>query len=155
MIMDFEMSFSPFFQAMGDLKVLTASDDNGVNSGTFITKSSQQAKDLMDLLAAQSFLVSQSPEDRDQEEEEEEGGGGEKEGLVASSSVLNSISYLNPSSSFSNKFPFEYEQRSFHYLLNTPLWRQRGNLPTYSDYLNIQAFDLFFSFLLHCAFFIS
>eukprot|EP01034_Spumella_vulgaris_P018254 gene18254-23305_t len=31
--------------------------------------------------------------------------------------------------------PFEYEQRAFHYLMNTPLWQGRG-LPQYQgDYL--------------------
>jgi hypothetical protein len=29
------------------------------------------------------------------------------------------------------KYPFEYEQRSFHYLLNTRVWRDRKTLPRY------------------------
>eukprot|EP00602_Paraphysomonas_sp_CaronLab_P008001 CAMPEP_0185034254 /NCGR_PEP_ID=MMETSP1103-20130426/23953_1 /TAXON_ID=36769 /ORGANISM="Paraphysomonas bandaiensis, Strain Caron Lab Isolate" /LENGTH=312 /DNA_ID=CAMNT_0027570833 /DNA_START=63 /DNA_END=1001 /DNA_ORIENTATION=- len=29
------------------------------------------------------------------------------------------------------KHPFEYEQRAFHYLLNTPMWKSRPKLPTY------------------------
>jgi hypothetical protein len=30
------------------------------------------------------------------------------------------------------KHPFEYEQRAFHYLLNTRVWKARAGLPTYS-----------------------
>ena len=35
------------------------------------------------------------------------------------------------------KYPFEYEQRAIHYLLNTDVWSKRG-LPTYKEYSNVR-----------------
>lgn len=46
------------------------------------------------------------------------------------------------------KHPFEYEQRAFHYLLDTKIWRQRG-LPTYPG--NISSLWEHFHFLPQCA----
>ena len=31
------------------------------------------------------------------------------------------------------KHPFEYEQRAFHYVLNTKIWKNRRNLPRYNE----------------------
>jgi hypothetical protein len=42
--------------------------------------------------------------------------------------------FLNEKSPNGIPYPFEYEQRAFHYLLNTDIWQQR-KLPRYQEYI--------------------
>ena len=43
--------------------------------------------------------------------------------------------FLNEKSPNGIPYPFEYEQRAFHYLLNTDIWQKR-KLPRYQEYIN-------------------
>src|SRR5690606_2547652 len=59
----------------------------------------------------------------------------------------NSTQFIPRASKEGIPFPFEYEQRAVHYLLQTDIWRQRG-LESYPDAVNVRKH---FQFLPQCA----